>query len=122
MNRKDLSEYKGKYNTFRHHAWAGLGFLSVLLVIRIIAPSLSEIIHPILAILVIYIVVSLLFTYKYRAGLTVENNIQIQPSDEIQKEKMKVEIQKKRLKVEKKKIKAEAKKVKKPRKLNEKNL
>ena len=117
-----MSEYKGKYNTFRHHAWAGLGFLSVLLVIRIIAPSLSEIIHPILAVLVIYVVVSLLFTYKYRGGLTLENSIQIQPSDEIQKEKMKVEFQKKRLKVEKKKIKAEAKKVKKPRKLNEKNL
>ena len=117
MNRKDLSEYKRKYNTFRHHAWAGLGFLSVLLVIRIIAPSLSEIIHPILAVLVIYVFVSLLFTYKYRAGLTVENSIQIQPSDEIQKEKMKVEFQKKPLKVEKKKIKAEAKKVKKTEKI-----
>jgi hypothetical protein len=54
MNGKDLSEYGRKYNAFRHHAWADLGFLSVLLVIRIIVPSLSEIIHPILAVLVIY--------------------------------------------------------------------
>ena len=117
MNRKDLSEYGRKYNAFRHHAWAGLGFLSVLLVIRIIVPSLSEIIHPILAVLVIYVVVSLLFTYKYRAGLTGEKVIQIQPSDEIEKERMKVEVERERLKVEKKKAKIEAKKAKKTEKI-----
>jgi len=108
MNRNDLSELKRKYNVFRHHAWAGLGFLSVLLVIRIIAPSLSKIIHPILAVLVLYVVVSLLFTYKYRAGLTGKKIIQLELSDEIEKE---------RLKVEKKKIKAETKKAKKTEKI-----
>ena len=118
MNRKDLSEYKRKYNAFRHHAWAGLGFLSVLLVIRIIVPSLSELIHPVLAVLVIYVVVSLLFTYKYREGLNSrERVIQIQFSDEIEKEKMNVEVEKERLKVEKKKAKAEAKKAKKTEKI-----
>jgi len=117
MNSKDLSEYKRKYNAFRHHAWAGLGFLSVLLVIRIIVPSLSELIHPILAVIVIYVVVSLLFTYYYRAGLTEENIKQIQLSDEIEKERMKVEVNKKRLNVEKKKAKAEAKKAKKTEKI-----
>jgi len=117
MNRKDLSEYKRKYGVFRHHAWAGLGFLSVLLAIRIIVPSLSEIIHPILAILAIYVVVSLLFTYKYRLGLTAEKVIQIQPSDEIEKERMKIEVEKELLKVEKKKAKAEVKKAKKTEKI-----
>jgi len=115
MNRRDLSEYKRKYNIFRHHAWAGLGFLSVLLVIRIIVPSLSEVIHPILAVLVIYVVVSLLFTYKYRSGFNEEKVIQIQPSDEIEKEKMKFKVKKDLLKIEKKKTKAEAKKAKKNR-------
>jgi len=117
MNRSDLSEYRRKYNAFRHHAWAGLGFLSVLLVIRIIVPSLSEIIHPILAVLVIYVVVSLLFTYKYRTGLTGEKVIQIQLSDEIEKERMKIEVEKEQLKIEKKKAKGETKKAKKTGKI-----
>ena len=118
MNENDLSEYKRKYNAFRHHAWAGLGFLSVLLVIRIIVPSLSILMHPILAVLVIYVVVSLLFTYRYSTGLIGESAIQIQPSDEIEKERMKFEVEKERLKVEKKKIKAETKKAKKTEKIN----
>jgi membrane protein implicated in regulation of membrane protease activity len=117
MSRKNLSEYKRKYNAFRHHAWAGLGFLSVLLVIRIIVPSLSELIHSILIVLIIYVVVALLFTYKYYEGLMGEKIIQIQPSDEIEKERMKVEVEKERLKVEKKKTKAEAKKAKKAKKI-----
>ncbi|MCK5257964.1 MAG: hypothetical protein KAJ69_00485, partial [Thermoplasmatales archaeon] len=69
------------------------------------------------AVLVIYVVVSLLLTYKYRVGLTGEKVIQVQPSDEIEKERMKAEVEKERLKVEKKKAKAEAKKVKKTEKI-----
>ena len=117
MNSKDLPECKRKYNAFRHHAWAGLGFLSVLLVIRIIVPSFSELIHPILAVIIVYVVVSLLFTYYYRAGLAGENIIQIQLSDEIEKERMKIEVEKERLKVEKKKAKDEIKKAKKTEKI-----
>ena len=47
----------------------------------------------------------------------IEKVIQVQPSDEIEKERMKAEVEKERLKVEKKKAKAEAKKVKKTEKI-----
>jgi hypothetical protein len=114
MNKKNLSDYKRKYNTFRHHAWAGLGFLSVLLVVRIIIPTLSEIILPILGIIVIYVVVSLIFTYKYRTGLYTEDNIiKVKPSYEIEKENIRDEIEKAKLKIEKKKIKSKVKELKK---------
>ena len=36
MTPKDLVGYKKKYHSFRHHAWAGLGFLSVVLALRLI--------------------------------------------------------------------------------------
>lgn len=117
MGRKDISEHKKKYQMFRHHAWAGLGFLTVLLAIRIIAPSLSEIILPILVVFIIYVVVALLFTYKYRAGLPAEEKVlQVQSSAELEKEKIRAKVEKERLKVEKKKAKTEAKKAKKPKK------
>ena len=110
MSRKNLLEYKRRYNSFRHHAWAGLGFLSVLLAIRIVFPSISELILPVLIVLIIYVLVALLFTYKYLKGLnSLEHVLQIRPSDEIEKE---------RLKVEKKKTKSEAKKAKKTEKIN----
>lgn len=123
MTRKNLSEYRRKYNTFRHHAWAGLGFLSVLLVIRIIVPTISEIILPILTVIIIYIVISLIFTYRYRAGINVEEKvIQVQTSESIEKEKILSEVEIERLKIEKKKIKTNAKKTKKEHKSKEKNL
>ena len=48
MTPKDLYEYKRKYNAFRHHAWAGLGFLSVVLAIRLIFLDTSEFLTPII--------------------------------------------------------------------------
>lgn len=117
MGKKDISEYKKKYQTFRHHAWAGLGFLTVLLAVRIIVPSLSELILPILVVLIIYVVIALLFTYKYRAGLPAEEKVlQVQPSVEFEKERIQAKVEKERLKLEKKKAKTEAKKAKKPKK------
>lgn len=117
MSRKNLLEYKKKYQAFRHHAWAGLGFLSVALAVRLILLESSEILTPIIFILMLYILIALLFTYKYRTGLSApDETIKIQPSDEIEKEKIKAETEKKRLKLEKKKAKAEAKKEKKAKK------
>ena len=117
MVTKDSSEHKRKYNMFRHHAWAGLGFLTVLLAIRLIVPDLSNILEPIIVILLVYVVVALIFTYKYyRAGSSAtEEVVQIEPSVELEKEKLKTEVDKKRLKVEKKKAKTEAKARKKGR-------
>ena len=116
MVKKNFAEYERKYQAFRHHAWAGLGFLSVILAINIIFRELSEILQPILLILIVYIVIALIFTYKYRAGLSVGQEV-VQPSEELEKEKIHTEVEKKRLKLEKKKTKA---KVKVKKKLHEK--
>jgi membrane glycosyltransferase len=114
MEKKDLSTYKRKYQAFRHHAWAGLGFLSVALAVRIIYPESAHVLTPIIFALIIYIVAALILTYKYRTGLSSEEkNIQVEPSAEIEKERLKAEVEKQRLKTEKKKAKAEAKKAKK---------
>lgn len=114
MSRKDLLEYKKKYQAFRHHAWAGLGFLSVALAVRLILLESSDILTPIIFILMLYILVALLFTYKYRSGLSVpDETTTIQSSDEIEREKIKAKTEKERLKLEKKKTKTEAKKAKK---------
>ena len=110
MIKKDLSTYKRKYQAFRHHAWAGLGFLSVLLAVRIIFPQPSEILTPVIFVLIIYFVVALLFTYKYRAGLSGgEKVVQVQPPIEVEKELIRENVEKERLKLEKKKAKAEIK-------------
>ena len=110
MIKKDLSTYKRKYQAFRHHAWAGLGFLSVLLAVRIIFPQPSKILTPVIFVLVIYVIVALLFTYKYRAGISVvEEVVQVQPSSKVEKEIIRADVEKERLKLEKKKAKAEAK-------------
>lgn len=117
MNKKDLSEYKRKYQAFRHHAWAGLGFLSVMLAFRLIFFDQAQLLTPIIVILAIYIVIALIFTYRYRAGLPAEEKVlQVQPSAELEKEKIRAKVEKERLKVEKKKAKTEAKKAKKPKK------
>ena len=117
MIKKDILEYKRKYNIFRHHAWAGLGFLSVVLAIRIVFSKQAIFLTPIVVILLIYIIVALIFTYRYRIGLSAKvEDTQVKPTDEMEKELINAEIEKKRLKLEKKKAKAEAKKEKKSKK------
>ncbi len=117
MSKKDLVEYKKKYNVFRHHAWAGLGFLSVIIAIRLIFFEQAELLTPIIVILAIYIVVALIFTYRYRAGLSTEDTIvKVEPSVEIEKDRIKAEVEKERLKLEKKKAKSAIKSAKKSKK------
>ena len=112
---KDAGEYKRKYARFRHHAWAGLGFLSVVLAIRIILPEYSVFLTPIIfvliIVLIIYVFVALLFTYKYREGAAPveESAPSVTPSVELEKAQLAAEIEKTRLKVEKKKAKTKAK-------------
>ena len=116
MTKKNLAEYKRKYNAFRHHAWAGLGFLAVFSVITVLLPEHTQILTPFIFILIIYIIIALLFTYRYRAGLTAkEETVQAPLSVEIEKERINAEVEKERLKLEKKKAKSEAKKEKKER-------
>jgi len=117
MTKKDLAGYKRKYHAFRHHAWAGLGFLSVVLAIRLIFFKQADFLTPIIIILAIYIIIALIFTYRYRSGLSAEETVvKVEPSVEVEKEKLKTEVEKERLKIEKKKAKSEAKKAKKAKK------
>lgn len=121
MSEKDLVEYKKKYNAFRHHAWAGLGFLSVILAFRLIFLDQAQILTPVVVILAIYIIIALIFTYRYSMGLSAEDRVvkveKVESSsDEVEKERIKAEVEKERLKLEKKKVKSEAKRAKKSKK------
>jgi uncharacterized ion transporter superfamily protein YfcC len=110
MNEKVLSENKRKYNIARHHSWAGTVILSVVLAVRIIIPDIHNIIlYFVVSALVIYILCSLSFTYKYRSGLSSqEKSISVDASVEIEKERLKLE--KKRTKAEEKSMKKQVKK------------
>ena len=121
MKEDKLAEYKKKYNVFRHHAWAGLGFLSVVLAFRLIFLKQAVILTPVVVILAIYIIIALIFTYIYRRGLSVDEKVlkvgkAKTSSDEVEKERIRADVEKDILKLEKKKAKAEAKKVKKSKK------
>lgn len=111
-NKKKLREYKRKYEIYRHHAWAGLGLLAVFLATRYLYPHLpSWLFFPILAGLIVYILLGLLGTYRYRTGLSYleDASHESQGSSskylERKKEKTRAMIEKKRLKAEIKKIK-----------------
>jgi len=106
MNEKVLSENKRKYNIARHHSWAGTVILSVVLAIRILIPDIPNIIlYSVVSVLVVYILCSLFFTYKYRSGLSLQEKIASVDAS--------VEVEKERLKFEKKRNKTEAKLMKK---------
>lgn len=111
--KKDLMEYKRKYNSFRHHAWAGLGFLSVVMAFRLLFHESADILNIVIFLLIIYIIVSLLFTYRYRAGLSAEEKT---VTKIIEQSKDDIDLEKERLKIEKKKAKVEAKTKKKSKK------
>jgi len=118
MDASKLSEYKKKYDLFKHHTWAGSILLAILLAIRIfLNTSEIKIDDNIMLffgiIIVCYMLVSLIFTYRYRTGLSKEEKNIKTNTNGIQKEKFIVELEKDRLKIEKKKVKSEIKKKKK---------
>jgi len=123
VEKKKLSEYKKRYNAVRHHAWAGSVLLAILLAARIFIDSSDiaieniDIIILILgAIIIVYTMTALFLSYKYRSGLTADGEKEIQiisSTEDLEKEKIKAEVEKERLKLDKKKVKAEAKKEKK---------
>lgn len=114
MLKKDLIEYKRKYDMYRHHAWAGGILLSLLMIIRALLEILNIsnipdlIILPIGVILIVYVLISIFFTYRYLSGLNVQQEQKI-----LQVKTISNEVEKDKLKLEKKKIKAEIKKKKK---------
>ena len=120
MDTKKLIEYKKRYAISKHHAWAGSIFLAILLAIRIFLETSEiniddRIILFIGAILVGYMLVALIFTYRYRTGLSAD----VKPekirssTDETENKKIEPKLEKEKLKIEKKKAKTELKKEKK---------
>jgi len=71
MVKEDLADYTRKYEIFRHHAWAGTAFLSILLALRYFITSIPRYVFiPLGTLLIVYILICVLYTYKYRAGLS----------------------------------------------------
>ena len=104
MTTQAQNNYRRKYDISRHHAWAGLGFLSVALALRYLFPSLpNRVSSAAILILIVYILFWLSLTYRYRSGLREES-----PSERMQAPlgKERVELDKIRLKLEKKRSKA----------------
>ena len=109
MKQRDLAEHKRKYDISRHHAWAGTAFLSVLLALRYIIPRFPHFLFiPLCTLLILYIVVSLLYTFKYRQGLFAEPLPGLDPAESKEAEH-KEKVGKVWAKAEKKKVKAQAK-------------
>ena len=114
MNKKNLTEYKKKYDNARHHGWAGSVLLAVLVAFRgfieLIDYQLDDRIILVLGfILILYILIAVFFTYKYRPGLYADQKKVV----EINVENKDANLEKEKLKLEKKKAKTEAKKAKK---------
>jgi len=112
--KKELLEYKRKYDVARHHAWAGSVILAITLAIRFFLEISNIKINDLLVVIiggviVFYTLVAVVFTYKYRSGLLSEQKI-------IEVHTSSNNLEKERLKFEKKKIKIEAKKAKKSKK------
>jgi len=113
MDQGGLSKDKKRYDIFRHHAWAGTALLSVLLALRYMIPQFPYYLFIVLCtLLTLYILVSLLYTFKYRQGLSGGEISQRGP-EELEEAKQKTKIEKQRLKADKKKAKAKAKERKK---------
>ena len=116
----DLSDIKKKYAISKHHAWAGSILLAILLAVRIFfeTSNINEYNQIILIIglfIIIYMIISLIFTYKYRLGLIVDEkpvNLSIS-SNNIEKSKNNEKFNKNIAKIEKKKAKEKLKELKK---------
>ena len=96
MNSKDLTKLRKEYQRFRNHLLAGLGFLLVVIVFRLIFFETAAFFMPIVLILIIYILIALIFTLKYHSNLsTEEKSIKVEPSFEKEELKTDVETEKK---------------------------
>lgn len=108
MNREiKIKEYSKKYAQIKHHAWAGLGFISLLSAINYFFSIPKYVVIPLLIIFIIYSSISLILTYRYREGIAKDSIQLYKELQESQKsEKNKSKLEKKRIK---NKIKAEKK-------------
>jgi hypothetical protein len=109
MEQRDLTEYRRRYDISRHHAWAGTAFLSVLLALRYMIPQFPHYLFiPLCTSLILYIVVSLLYTFRYRQGLFAGQMPRHDPEG-FKEAGHEAKVAKERGKADKKRTKAEAK-------------
>jgi uncharacterized membrane-anchored protein len=94
---------KNKYNQFKHHAWAGLGALSLFFAVTRFFSVPDTVAAAVTIVLTIYAGTALVLTYRYRREWYLEAG-----SEDTEKKRMKDEE-----KIQKKKLKAELKKKKK---------
>ena len=111
-----LDERRRTYAMARHHAWAGSVLLAVLLALRIFLETTELYIDNIIflsigIILICYILVALLLTYRYRSSIIEPDQIQIIKQDVTQE--LPRMPSKEQVKIEKKKAKNEYKLLKK---------
>ena len=114
-------EYKRRYAMAKHHAWAGSILLAILGAIRWFTDGTEwyqkDIIFIIAGVLIIiYILIALVFTYRFRSGLAEEIPTIQQPSNQESKQSdnfKPILSPKEQEKIEKKKTKAESKRLKK---------
>ena len=115
MVKKDFVDYRRKYEIFTHHAWAGTAFLSILLALRYFVGAIPHYIFiPLGTLLIVYILIAVLDTYRYRAGLSKRHESD-QPSQPTGKSGAQT-VAPVSLKIEKKRAKSEAKARKKEQK------
>jgi preprotein translocase subunit SecF len=118
---KSKPGYKRKYAMAKHHAWAGSILLAILGAIRWFTDDTEwyqkDIIFIIAGIfIIIYILIALVFTYRFRSGLAEEtpNIQQVSNQQTAQSNNSKPTLSpKEQEKIEKKKAKAESKRLKK---------
>jgi len=109
VEQRGLTEHKRMYDISRHHAWAGTAFLSVLPALRYMIPQFPHYLFiPLCTLLILYILISLLYTFKYRQGFFAGQMPHRGP-EELEEAEHEAKIEKERVKAEKKKAKAEAK-------------
>ena len=116
MNNK---EYNFKYRTYaiaKHHAWAGSVLLAVLLSLRVFSDISEYKINNLVFIIpglliVIYILIALILTYKYRKELLATNTPK-SSSEKVKTNDIETRL-KTQMKIEKKKAKTELKRNKK---------
>ena len=102
-----MNETKNKYDLFRHHAWGGGILLSIIFALRTIDFIPNIIFTPLVILLIMYIVIALFFTYKYRKVLVVDSKkIKSPKYEELLDDKEKKGHEKNAYKLEKKRIKA----------------
>ena len=109
-------DHKTSYVISKHHAWAGSVLLGIILAIRVFFEmaniEVNNLIFVIIGfVIVFYILISLLLTYKHRTGL-----IELKETSENEannKSNFEKSFSKDQLKIEKKKVKEKVKRMKK---------